>query len=42
MEDPYIRKEYEALLNKNGVEVRMKPEWYEKPTDTTKKMSTVV
>jgi quercetin dioxygenase-like cupin family protein len=42
MEDPYIRKEYEALLQKNGVEVRMKPEWYEKPADTTKKMSTVV
>jgi quercetin dioxygenase-like cupin family protein len=42
MEDPYIRKEYEALLKKNGVEVRMKPEWYEKPSDTTKKKSTVV
>jgi quercetin dioxygenase-like cupin family protein len=42
MEDPYIREEYEALLKKNGVEVRMKPEWYVKPDDTTKKMSTVV
>ncbi|MCO5063542.1 MAG: cupin domain-containing protein [Rhizobiaceae bacterium] len=42
MEDPHIREEYEALLNKNGVEVRMKPEWYVKPDDTTKKMSTVV
>ncbi len=42
MEDPYIRQEYEALLKKNGVEVRMKPEWYEKPSDTTKKKSTVV
>lgn len=42
MEDPHIRQEYEALLKKNGVEVRMKPEWYEKPEDTTSKMSDVV
>jgi quercetin dioxygenase-like cupin family protein len=42
MEDPHIRQEYEALLKKNGVEVRMKPEWYEKPADTTAKMSDVV
>ncbi|WP_455275006.1 cupin domain-containing protein [Rhizobium herbae] len=42
MEDPHIRGEYEALLQKNGVEVRMKPEWYEKPVDTTSKMSDVV
>ncbi|ODT23240.1 MAG: cupin [Kaistia sp. SCN 65-12] len=42
MEDPHIRQEYEALLQKNGVEVRMKPEWYEKPSDTTSKMSDVV
>ena len=42
MEDPHIRQEYEALLKKNGVEVRMKPEWYEKPADTTSKMSDVV
>ncbi|MCZ4093742.1 acyl-CoA dehydrogenase family protein [Ensifer psoraleae] len=42
MEDPFIRNEYEAHLKRNGVEIRMKPEWYEKPTDTTKKMSTVV
>jgi quercetin dioxygenase-like cupin family protein len=42
MEDPYIRQEYEATLKENGVELRMKPEWYEKPSDTTKKMSTVV
>ncbi|MDR6635250.1 quercetin dioxygenase-like cupin family protein [Phyllobacterium sp. 1468] len=42
MEDPYIRKEYEEKLNRNGVEIRMKPEWYVKPDDTTKKMSTVV
>ncbi|MCA1407615.1 cupin domain-containing protein [Ensifer sp. IC3342] len=42
MEDPFIRNEYEAHLKRNGVEIRMKPEWYEKPADTTKKMSTVV
>ncbi|CAN7732616.1 cupin domain-containing protein [Phyllobacterium sp. LjRoot231] len=42
MEDPYIRKEYEEKLNRNGVEIRMKPEWFIKPDDTTKKMSTVV
>ncbi|WP_271899085.1 cupin domain-containing protein [Candidatus Phyllobacterium onerii] len=42
MEDPYIRTEYEEKLNRNGVEIRMKPEWYVKPDDTTKKMSTVV
>ncbi|MGO4622432.1 cupin domain-containing protein [Ensifer sp. 2YAB10] len=42
MEDPHIRAEYEALLKKNDVEVRMKPEWYEKPADTSKKLSTVV
>ena len=42
MEDPYIRKEYEEKLNRNSVEIRMKPEWYVKPEDTTKKMSTVV
>ncbi|UXN57976.1 cupin domain-containing protein [Phyllobacterium zundukense] len=42
MEDPYIREEYEEKLNRNGVEIRMKPEWYVKPDDTTKKMSTVV
>ena len=42
MEDPYIRKEYEEKLNRNGVEIRMKPEWYVTPDDTTKKMSTVV
>ena len=42
MEDPFIRKEYEEKLNRNGVEIRMKPEWYVKPDDTTKKMSTVV
>ncbi|HWL59021.1 MAG TPA: cupin domain-containing protein [Paracoccus sp. (in: a-proteobacteria)] len=42
MEDPYIRKEYEAHLQRNGVDLRMKPEWYEKPEDTTTKKSTVV
>lgn len=42
MEDPFIREEYEATLRKNGVEIRMKPEWYEKPADTTTKKSTVV
>lgn len=42
MEDPFIREEYEATLKQNGVECRMKPEWYEKPADTTAKKSTVV
>jgi hypothetical protein len=31
MEDPYIRQEYQALLQQNGVEDRMKPEWYDVP-----------
>jgi quercetin dioxygenase-like cupin family protein len=42
MEDPFVRAEYEETLRQNGVEIRMKPEWYETPADTTKKMSTVV
>jgi hypothetical protein len=30
MEDPYIRKEYESMLAKNGVQNRMNPEFYSK------------
>ena len=30
MEDPQVRKDYEALLERNGVENRMKPEYYDK------------
>jgi hypothetical protein len=30
MEDPFIRKEYEERLRREGVEVRMKPEFYDK------------
>jgi quercetin dioxygenase-like cupin family protein len=30
MEDPYIRKEYEEKLKREGVENRMKPEYYDK------------
>ena len=33
MEDPYIRKEYEETLKRNGVPCRMDPKWYEKPAD---------
>jgi len=36
MEDPYIRQEYQALLQQNGVEDRMKPEWYEVPQGLSK------
>jgi hypothetical protein len=30
MEDPFIRKEYEARLKAEGVENRMRPEYYDK------------
>jgi quercetin dioxygenase-like cupin family protein len=30
-EDPYIRKEYEKILKANGVESRMKDEWFQVP-----------
>jgi mannose-6-phosphate isomerase-like protein (cupin superfamily) len=30
MEDPYLRQEYEAKLRQEGVEIRMKPEFYDK------------
>jgi hypothetical protein len=30
MEDPQVRKDYEAILKKNGVENRMKAEYYDK------------
>jgi mannose-6-phosphate isomerase-like protein (cupin superfamily) len=42
MEDPYVRREYGETLKRNGVELRMKPEWYVKPENTDEKMSTVV
>ena len=31
MEDPHIRREYEALLSGHGVHTRMDPAWYDKP-----------
>jgi hypothetical protein len=31
MEDPYLRKEYEATLKQNAVPCRMDPGWYAKP-----------
>jgi hypothetical protein len=33
MEDPYIRKEYEETLRRNGVDSRMDPAWFNKPAD---------
>jgi hypothetical protein len=30
MEDPFIRKEYESMLAKNGAENRMLPDFYNK------------
>lgn len=33
MEDPHLRKEYEAELKASGVESRMKPELFEQPAD---------
>jgi hypothetical protein len=36
MEDPYIRQEYQALLQQNGVEDRMKAEWYDVPEGFSK------
>lgn len=33
MEDPFLRKEYEAELKAAGVESRMKPELFERPDD---------
>ena len=36
MEDPYLRREYEATLKKNGVENRMDPAWYQKPEGNSK------
>jgi hypothetical protein len=30
MEDPYIKKEYDARLVDEGVENRMRPEYYDK------------
>ena len=30
MEDPYIKKEYDARLVAEGVENRMRPEYYDK------------
>jgi hypothetical protein len=38
MEDPYIRREYEQTLVRNGVPCRMDPKWYEKRegAETTK------
>ena len=35
MEDPYIRREYEATLAHNGVANRMEPAWYDKPAGTS-------
>ena len=32
MEDPYLRREYEETLKRNGVECRMDPKWYDKST----------
>ena len=37
MEDPYIRTEYEATLKANGVESRMKAEWFDKPEGAASK-----
>ena len=36
MEDPYLRTEYEATLRANGVENRMDPGWYDKPSGGSK------
>ena len=36
MEDPYLRREYEATLKANGVENRMDPSWYVKPEGASK------
>jgi hypothetical protein len=33
MEDDVIREEYAEMLKTNGVENRMKPEWYETPAE---------
>ena len=41
MEDPYLRREYEATLKKNGVECRMDPKWYDKPDDADTKTTVV-
>ena len=30
MEDPFIRREYEETLRRNGADNRMKPEFYDK------------
>ncbi|MCC2097762.1 MAG: hypothetical protein KDJ29_12770 [Hyphomicrobiales bacterium] len=44
MEDPYLREEFEATLQKNGVDCRMDPAWYVKPNenDTAAKRDTVI
>ena len=36
MEDPYLRREYEATLAANRVENRMDPSWYVKPEGASK------
>jgi mannose-6-phosphate isomerase-like protein (cupin superfamily) len=41
MEDPFIRREYEEILRKNGVPTRMDPKWYEKPADADTKREVV-
>jgi len=41
MEDPYLRREYEATLKQNGVECRMDPNWYQKPADADTKTTVV-
>ncbi len=33
LEDPYIREEFESLLESNGAKTRMEPEQYERPED---------
>jgi quercetin dioxygenase-like cupin family protein len=41
MEDPYLRREYEATLKQNGVECRMDPAWYQQPAGAAPKSSVV-
>ncbi len=42
MEDPYLRKEYEETLKRNGVACRMDPAWYVPPNEDGEKRDTVV
>ena len=42
MEDPYLRKEFEETLKRNGVDCRMDPAWFVPPNEDGEKRDTVV